>query len=209
MDNEKGDTGSVDAKAQADNDGLRALLAKNNNDALTVAGELYAQTYHLREDRRALQAEVKTLKEQQAPEGSVVLTADQAKAWSEYQGLGKPGEVQQRLTDAKQAKKDAQVARIASSAGYSETVLKRLLGDAEITVEEKDGVQTYKVGTGSDAKTIQEMVEGDWQDFAPALNVNAKQAGKPVVGQDGSRKGSETDYVGQYLDRIQPPPKEA
>lgn len=183
-----------------ENEGLKSLLSRYNNDALAVAAELYSQTYQLRSERRQLREELQSTKDKLPKEGDVVLSGEDAKTWETYKGLGKPDEIKQQLDAGKNASREATLAKVASAHNLNPTVLSKLVDpSAEITEEKgKDGKAVFKIGSGDQAKTVDQLLDSDWSDFAPALAVD-KQPGRRAAGQAGSREAGEPNYVEDYL----------
>lgn len=207
QDRDQGDEG-VAEKLGKENEGLKAMLARYNNDALATAAELYSQTYGLREDRRNLRKQVEELKAKVPQENSVVLTAEEAKAWETYRELGKPDEIRTSLDNAKKDRRAALASRAASTHGYNPEVLERLLADnAEIIEGDKgeDGKPVYKVKVGDTTKTLSELAESDWKPFMKSLLDNGKPEGRPAVGQPGgARESGKADYISDYVSKVQP-----
>lgn len=188
-------------------EGLRNLLQRHNNDWAALAAELYSQTFQLREDRRAARAEVKSLKDQIPGEDVLILKGDAKTEYETYKAIGKPNEIQERLTAAATSQRQAAVARMAARHGFKESVLDRLLGDNEVSVEGQGDKEKFTVG----GKPVDELLKSDWADFAPALQVE-RQTGTKAAGQaGGGREAGDTDYVAAYLKAQQPetPQKES
>jgi hypothetical protein len=89
-----GDGGAGDGDKETRN--LQNLLAKKNGDAMALAAQLLAENADLREDKRQL-------KKNQAPEGAVVLTGEDAAKWTAYTELGEPKAVKKQIEDAEKA----------------------------------------------------------------------------------------------------------
>lgn len=125
-------------------------------------------------------------------EGAVVLVGDDAKAWPEYQALGKPAEVKAKLAegdalkvkDEARTKSDAQKAA-AEAAGFDADVLAGLRGAEALTYEVRtekvlnekgervDAKVAYATPAGEGAKAARlddEFVKATWGErFVPVL----------------------------------------
>lgn len=146
---------------------LQSLLDKHKGDAMALALQLVQENYELRHKNAGHRAEIEQLKGKVPAEGSITLSKADAQRWADYQALGKPEEVKQKLaeTDAYAAlgkvdeikaklsegealqgrlsayEKEKQVREAAEAVGFNPVVLADRVGSAglEITSETKDG----------------------------------------------------------------------
>jgi len=186
--------GGPDRSAQ-----LEALEAKHGSTKAALA-QLYDENYRLRSDKRDLK---KQLKEAELPEGSVVLTAEQAKELEAYKALGKPEDLKASLeehdelkTKVQQGDRRAEIAEVAKAAGWEgkEAVLSTLVTDGdklEIRDETVDG-ETVKVpyitlaGEGKVPTKLVDHATKEWKDFLPALGAKGDTEDEGG-GQGGTR----------------------
>jgi hypothetical protein len=160
------------------------VLQQYGNDAIRMAdrvAELERDNYQLREQRRTLREEVTGLKGRQTPEGAVVLTGDDAKAWQAFSSLGKPDEVQAKLTErdtlaaeVAAAKKAETLRQVAEASGLNFAPLKRVGADHEYELRDAtdaDGkaVKVAYIKVGDAFKPLAEHVDTEWADIKPAL----------------------------------------
>lgn len=139
------------------------------------------------------------------PDGGKVLTAEESKAWEEYQAMGKPEEVKAKVEErdtlrqeVDQRKEQDRAAEAARLAGFKPTVLADLIQAKGLEMELKDttvtedgNTKTVKVphvrpkGQESTAfSPLQEYVQTNLADYLPALQAN--EAG----GQGGASGGN-------------------
>lgn len=118
--------------------GFEALMAKHNSDALRVAEKLYDDNHTLREKLRDTRGKVPA-------DGSVVLSPDEAKAWSEYLKLGKAEDVKASLDQGKAAtgelakSKQAEFHQaVAETLGWKPSLTSDILAKHSLTPELKD-----------------------------------------------------------------------
>lgn len=137
----------------------------------------------------ALNIENQKLKDNQVPQGSRVLSAEEAKDYDAYVALGKPDEVKKGLEEgataktsvAERAKADA-VDAAATAAGFKKTVLgDRLKADGltDPTVREVErGGKKVQVAYVKDAQGAEhelgEYAKKNWGDYLVALQVATK-----------------------------------
>jgi hypothetical protein len=128
-----------------------------------------------------LERDVAKYRARSAPEGSRVLTADEATAYEAYVALGAPKDLKTKLDSGQVAETKLQarergdtLREVAEVAGYKPGVLGRLSDglEFEINSSEVDGkaVKTVSV-KGADGKPIllSEYAKANWADFEPAL----------------------------------------
>lgn len=151
---------------------------KKYGSAEAAIVQLHNENYKFRDTIRELKAKT--------PEGSVVLTADDASAWSAYRALGKPDEVKKAIKDGSAAiaenqgfKREKEVAEFGRKAGVPTeklSALTKLAGNAVF------GEETKKVN-GKDVVTIT-VKEGDaepvpfdtyFAEFLPAIKPDGTQ----------------------------------
>lgn len=165
-----GNSGGGDDAAQQ---GLKNLLQRHNNDAMALAGQLYSENYELRTTRRQLREELEQTKKKLPAEGTVVITAEEAKAFEAYKKLGKPEELETARTEIDTLKRGLLLDKAAALLEYRPGVLKKLADGLQISLREEtvDGkvVETPIVTEGDKAISLKEFAEKNWPDFIPAL----------------------------------------
>lgn len=190
LDEEGGDSGlggDPPANHAAQIEGLKAKYG----GAQQALAHLYDENYKLRSKNRDLAKEAEKAK---LADGSVVLTADEAKTLEEYRALGKPEELKAVVTERDELKQkvsdgDRQtlLSEAAKAAGWEgkESILKRLVGPddkVEIRDEQVDG-ETVKVpyitpaGDGSVPAKLTDHAKSEWSDFLPALGAEGEGDG--------------------------------
>ncbi len=125
------------------------------------------------------------------PEGSLLLTQEQAAEWSAYGALGKPAALETMQGAYTGLQRKAVVTDAANAHGYKADVLARLIGNMPLemkeTVDAKGVKSTYAVITDGD-KDAQELgayVTANLNDFLPSLETNSagETITRPFVGQ--------------------------
>lgn len=190
-------------------EGWKTLLAKMNNDATKVAEKLY-------DENRSLRVKLRDARGKAKPDDGLVLSGDEAKAWSEYQAIGKAADLKQALTERDQLKAELGGIRkaglhkqAAEAHGYRATVLSRLLDqdalDLEVKEEQQGGKPAqvayvkHKDDQGKDVSTrLPDYAQKHWAEFLPSLGnkeTPAPSLGTPVRAlpaaprpNDGERK---------------------
>lgn len=155
-----------------------------------------------RDKSKALQLELDEAKGKLPPDGSRVLTKDEADALTAYQALGKANELQVKLGDYDRAVSEAATAKrqqLVDAAArdpqnetayrYKPTVLARLLEGATLTKSDKG---EYAVKVGDVEKPLDKYLTEDQADFLPALTV---ATGTLVPKQAGPRSNTLTASV--------------
>jgi hypothetical protein len=165
---------------------IREAVAKHG-DAERALG------YFLR-DNRKYRKDNSDLKAKLPPEGAVVLTADEAKAWDEYKALGKAGDLKaalgerDRLKDEADGLRRAEVYKQAAEAhGYKAPVLSRLASQEKLQIEireEKVGAKTAQVAyvkgvddKGKETATkLPDYAARAWPEFLDSLPISTRAA---------------------------------
>lgn len=177
---------------------------RTSESALRMAervAELENRNYQLRESNRTIGLERDALKGKAAPDGAVVLTADQAKLWEAYQGLGKPEDVTKALKDRDDAqtelgtfRRNAQIQQAAEAHGYKATALGKipsLAGKAIETREiEADGQKVKRsfVKDGDKETALDAYIQEHDAELLPALTADGGGTNtQRQNGQGGSR----------------------
>jgi hypothetical protein len=180
--NGNGDEGEKKAKAKAEPPDMAALVEsvlKKHGTADNALAKLIDENYALREERRQL-------KEQKPPDGSVVLSGDQAREWEAYRELGKPSDLRKARDQASQdAAKRLELERkdtlreVQDLHGYRASVLAPLVEKLDVRVvdgKDKGGkaVREARVfASGEDGTeaswSLTEVIEKDFAEFVPAL----------------------------------------
>lgn len=132
-----------------------------------------------------------SLRRKQAPEGGVVLDAEQAKRWQSWEALGKPEEVTASLAQGKkdraaveQAEKRQTLSTVAEAAGWDADAfadLDAMAGGLEWTVKEvkgSDGNSVKSVTVKQDGKDVDaaEFAKQRWSKFLPVLAKTTEEA---------------------------------
>ncbi|WP_027480536.1 hypothetical protein [Deinococcus pimensis] len=161
------------------------LLDRHNGDFKAVIDKLLDEAHGYREKIRTLTADVEKSK---LPDGSVVLTKEQAAAWEAYQALGKPEDVKKNVEDGRVAldklagvEKRAQLDKVAKAMNWDpETFaeLDTLAGGLTWDVQEvtKGDQKVTQVSVkGADGKTTDAdaFAEERWKKFLPVLKLEA------------------------------------
>lgn len=161
--------------------GLQALLAKANGDAMGVAGLLYSENFQYREQLRQLKEQLTQAQAKAPGEGAVVLTPEQAKAWTAYQALGTVEVITQGLKERDTAqgelgslRRATTLREAAETCGFDADVLGTLAGGLEFVVQDvtADG-KTVKAAFVKDQQgaqvRLEEYARQKWEKFTPAL----------------------------------------
>jgi hypothetical protein len=174
------------APAQSSDDAWKALLAKKEGDATSIARQLFEENYKLRQKNAAL-------KQGSAPKDGLALNAEQAKAWQAYQGLGKPEELASTLTEHKSLREEVEKGRkttlytaAATAHGYKASVLADLAAAKGLDIEVSESVVAgkkvpvahvkHKGADGKDAITaLPEYVTKHLGDYLPSLQIAGSQ----------------------------------
>lgn len=184
-----------------------AVIAKNGGDPSKAVLELTRENYKLRDKNRELRGKV-------TPEGAVILTGDDAKAWQAYRDLGKPEDLKAtrderdtlKADGAKRAKADLHQ-QIAGDT-FNVKVLSTLLDSNNVTVElreeklgQKDIVTPYVKDGGKDVKLL-DYAKKHWAEFLPSLiRQDAPKRGPftPSPGSGGPSRPSTTPAPGERV----------
>lgn len=193
------DSGGNDGGGDGDRDqAFQRLLDRKNSDGISLARELFTENYNYRRNNEELKRQVGDLQGKAAPEGAVMLTGDNAKAWIAYQALGKPEEVKQGLDERTQLQgkvsaqeREALIRGVAEAAGYKPAVLANLdrvakaegktLGfELRDTTVDGKVVKVPYVKDGDNASPLTDYAVTNWADFMPALSVQGTQQQQPA-----------------------------
>lgn len=166
----------------------------------------------------SLEADNRGLRTRQAPEGSTVLTSEEAKAYDAYTALGKPGDLKTELESGRAAiterdglKRSAEISAVAETAKAKASVLTAQLDREGLSARvqgegAKKAVHVFDKG-GKDLGELRAYADKNWADYVPALFPTATTAqgvtGTVVSGQAGAGAGSEnTGLAGLVAARI-------
>lgn len=202
-----GNEGGGDTVAQ----GLQNLLTRHNNDAMAVVSVLYHDNYQLREDLRNTKGKVPA-------EGALVLTGDDAKAWTDYQQLGKPDDLRKTIGEKDKLQgelgtlqRDGVLRDVAEAAKYKFAVLKDLDGKAKLSYTikevEQDGAKTKAVFVqpeGGQEQALEAYATATWADYLPALRTTVwtvPGTRYPAQNAGGKPPGGKADLVDDFLQR--------
>lgn len=180
-----GDTGDLpDAVVKA----FEKLLERKGGDASAVAQMLFHENKQYRDRISELTGKV-------PPEGTLVLSAEEAKDWQAYRQLGTAADVKQGLeqrtqlqTQVEEAQRNETLRTIAETAGYKPTVLAQLdrmakaQGKAlafEVRDVQTDGktARVPYVKDGDKEQSLSDYATANWGDFLPALQVPSQGLG--------------------------------
>lgn len=194
---------------------FQRMLEKKNNDATALASQLFDENFRYRET-------IREMKEKQPADGSLVLSADDAKRWAAFNELGaEPKEIKKSLERLPELEKqNKELAGMESLRELADigldgsklklSVLKDQLArypDAVIRFDkqkDKDGNES-KVAFIKDKPDGTELSFNDFaaqnlSDYLPALKVTAEQSMPPAPG--ASHDPPPTGGTGSVFDRI-------
>lgn len=193
------------------------VAGKGNGDPAKALETLVTENYNLRRTNGELRIQVEELGKSK-PEGSLVLSKDDASLFEAYKQLGKPDDLKKTITErdtltqqVTEAKADQLISSAAEATKFRPNVLKDLVRahTLEITMGEtevKDGENLKKVPTAfvKDKAGIQipldKYAETNFKDYLPSLKVETQAAQPnppnrtPWVQQGGSTL--QTDRTG-------------
>lgn len=162
--------------------------------------EVVKKVSGLETDNKKQRDEIRDLKAAAPPEGAVVLTGDEAKAYPTLKELGKPEVIQAKLTKAEETegelaamKRSRTVREAADAHGYKPSVLEKLPGADKLSFEVKTEKVKDEKGEETEAKVayvtppeegaepvrLTDHAEAAWKDFLPALQAEAAETVKP------------------------------
>lgn len=135
-----------------------------------------------------LEADNFALRQKQAPDGGIVLDAEQKKRWDAFEQLGKPEDVQKVIEQGKKdraavekSEKAEALGKVASAAGWDRetfTSLNDMTPGLEWRVQEvkkgEDTIQQAQVKVGDDWKDADAYAEERWKKFLPVLQADGK-----------------------------------
>lgn len=169
----------------------RRLLERNGDDAVALITQLMGENFDMRVKRRDI--------EQRLPkEGTVVLTAEEAKTWEALKGydpadltkkLGERDTFENELKTTTRQKAMADAARVAK---MNPAVLTRLAGDSlviEVQGEGDKAVVVVKDDKGV-STPLADYAKANWAEFGPALAADPKTQGVDWVNQGGGSSGN-------------------
>lgn len=187
--------------------GLQRLLERQSGDAGRVAELLYRDNYELRERNRQLAGSV-------PPQGAVVLTPEQAVAWTAYQALGAPEALQTAMQERTQAQtrltaleREQAIAAAAATHGYQAQALTKLIQADSLSLsireETRDGqiVRTALVTPPNGQPVpLVDYATANWAAFLPALVAAPGGQTPPRVPPQGpAGTGGGGDRVAQFV----------
>lgn len=155
-----------------------------------------------RDEIRDLKVQVKDLEKVKPQEGTVVLTAEEAKQWTAFKELGKPEDVKAKLEKLPELEQKVQarehadaVTKACEMAGLNATAMLKLPGVSDLKFEVKkekvdgkdvDVAYVTEAKQGATPKKLTDHVEAAWPEFLPALKADAappRTTGTPFPGQ--------------------------
>jgi hypothetical protein len=193
-----GGDGSTDAKVKP-TDLLAQYGGQTSEAALRMAEKLADFTndnHALRRKNADYKIEVEQLRGKVAPEGAVILSADDAKAWEAYKTIGKPEDLTKAVTerDAAQAelttlRRQANLTAAAEAHGYKAAALGKLPSlagkEVELKEVEVEGVKVKRafVKDGTTETGLAEYITAHDPELLPALAADATDTrAKPAGG---------------------------
>lgn len=196
-----------------DRQNLQGLLARHNNDAMAVVATLLTENHSLRDERRSLRGQLPA-------QGAVVLTPEQATAWSAYSALGAVDALQTALTERTTLQtqlsgmqRDQQIGDVAQVAGYKASVLKQLPGADKLTFEVREStvdgkpIKAVFVKDGTTETPLDAYAKTHWADFLPALQATPATppppTGQPWPRQDAGNNPAPGSALDTYAKRLQ------
>lgn len=199
-------------------------LAANNGQATILAQRLFDENFHLREDKRKLNDDLKAVKDK-LPEGAVVLSKEDAAAFEAYKALGKPEDVKKSLDE--KTKNDGELADLkfkqligdaAQAHGFKPNVLADIVKAKGMSIEigetEVDDGKGGKVkkpaafvltNEGKSKVNLSDYARDNLSDYLPSLAAQAGQgAGQQWVsqGQGAGGAGNGQGAGGSVLDKF-------
>lgn len=221
------DNGASGANEAALTRTIENLLAKYSGDPRAIA-DLHARERERKDDEiRRLKRQIRQEREKRAPEGAVVLTGDDAKAWEAYRALGTPDEVTAKLGEATTAterlaalEREVATSKVASAVGYKPSVLADLAKSKgfavelrQETVDGKPQEVPYAITSDGQAVKLTDYVSQNLADYLPALTSGTSTGGgqqqrtTPAAGTAGPRYpsqagGSSAPQAGSVFDRV-------
>lgn len=161
-------------------DALEALLKEHDGDRNSALRVLI-------QENQGLHGLLSDAEARLPPDGSVVLSGDDAKAWKHYRELGEPGDVRKAVAERDQFKAEAgtlrkkEVVREAAGLhGYRPAVLEKLAAEVEVAVVDgkgKDGkpakLAVVREPGPKEGETVEtplaDYAAARWADFLPSL----------------------------------------
>lgn len=199
-------------------EGLKKLLEKHSNDAMALAGQLHTENFQLREQKRALKAQLDAAEKLKPADGSVVLSKAEAERYDAYKALGKPEELgairterDELKTKVAKAERDSSLRTVAEVEGFDAEVFTSLVtNDQSFEIKEiKKDNQTIKqafIVIESDgkkeSKPLAEFAAEKWSKFLPALKPEPEVKGTPIIKQTKGEPPREADAVAQQKAKL-------
>jgi len=185
--------------------------------------ELTEDNVTIRAKNRELQRDLEALKKQLPPDGALILSPEDAKAFETLKALGAPDEVRQKLEQADTVAKRAadlefsQLAgHVAELNGWNGAVFARLVKQdgatlTETSTQAEDG-STTKAYTltlpGGDPIAVGEYAQTHWSDFAPALKQTQKSGGNGTAEPPPAPRAAPVTRSGTKPASVLPPLEE-
>lgn len=175
-----------------DNDSARiadyeSQLARYKGDLTRMAEKMHEKNYNLRQRAQAAESRIPA-------EGSVVITATDAKSFKDYQVLGSVSELTDRQARLGQLEQFQMVSNAAGVVGMNPNVLAKLLAPGtklevgEATDSDGQAKRVVYIHTGSEGQkaNLEQYAKENWSDFMPALKAEGEQNGRTWIQQQGS-----------------------
>jgi hypothetical protein len=198
------DSGGGSGSGGDPNEGFKRLLDKHNNDALQIARQLYDDNYREREQNRQLKQQLADLQGKVPSNGSVVLSADDAKALEAYRALGGVDDLKTSITNLATMRKNELLREAAEAHKFKPQVLQRLAADLDITVKEtgdgKDRRKVAYVKDGDKELSLDKYAEREWSDFMPSLSAGEQQQQRGAPDINANNRGAGTPTKDQVLE---------
>lgn len=226
-DEEGGGGGDPTSARQEAETVVMSLLARAGLTAKEVPDGARKVMRKLARENYKYRSNIRELKERVAPDGSVILEGDEAKAYEAFTALEKsPEQMKEALerlptleSDLSTLRQEQVVGMAANSLSYKASVLSDLITSKGLEVEmrevevegEKKPVAHVRAKGDEKAKwePLGEHAERNWEDYLPALKQGkSDKAGVLYPDQNGEGKApSSQDVVGKVTGRFVRPSK--
>lgn len=192
-------------------DDLAERLARAFEGVTRREGSAEAAGQALLRENHDYREQIRTLRSRVPADGAVVLTGDDAAAWTAYRELGDVPTIQTALTERQTlAERVAATERretVRSAAGvanYNEAALERLVNQDNLTlaVDGEGDARTAVVVTDSARTPLADYVQQHAPEMLPALTAGRGRQGTPHPGQQSSGgKAPAGSAVDEFIER--------
>jgi hypothetical protein len=200
---EDGDSGNGRVQGTTFERGFNNLLERFGNNARRVAEHLYRQDYKHRENLRLARGEVEQLKTKLPRDGSRTVDRNTYRELESYRKLGKPAELQSKLSSGEQAakalkgrEKDDQLRDVAEVTKWNYKALKGAASDLDYVVKE---VEDGKGGKVKQAFVVTRNGEQATEVAAPEWFQSNRDFLMPALTAGTNGGGGTTTYGQQFI----------